>query len=152
MTRERHPTQAELLEAAVRTLEDVLIPELQTPWARTTAMGLLGQLRYAVARTSTDSLATQDDELEACLEALVGEFPGLRELLATAALRGDRSWDLREQASRLLVHALDGEDAARAAIRSRLRPLLAAHVQQDLGETGPMLQAFLASGSLGSTG
>ncbi|MBW2314675.1 MAG: hypothetical protein JRH10_10825 [Deltaproteobacteria bacterium] len=152
MKHERHPTQAELLEGAVRTLEDVLVPELQTPWARTTAMGLVGQLRYAAARAAADSLEAQDIELASCIDGLLAEFPALREVVSTAELRGDRSWDLRARAGRLLIHALDGDDLACAAIRSRLRPVLTAHVQQDLGETGPMLQAFLASGSLGSTG
>jgi len=44
------------------------------------------------------------------------------------------------------------ESDAAAAVRERLRPLLVAHVAEDLAESHPMLQAFLASGSLGSTG
>jgi hypothetical protein len=152
MKGERHPTQDELLRGAIRTIEEVLVPELQSAWARTSAMGLLGQLRYAVARTAGDSLAVQDAELGECLKSLLDEFPALREVVAAAESTDDPSWDLREQAGRLLVFALDDETAAAAAVRTRLRTILTAHVSQDLGETGPMLQAFLVSGSLGSTG
>ena len=152
MKNERYPTLSQLLESAIRTIEEVLMPELQTPWARSSAMGLVGQLRYALARGECGSLAAQDAELEGCLEGLLDEFPGLRELLSTIETSGDASWDLRERASRLLVFALDGQAPEAAAIRARLRPLLTAQVMQDLAETGPMLQAFLESGSIGNTG
>jgi hypothetical protein len=152
MTGDRHPNPQELLQGAIRTLEEVLMPELQSTWAKTSALGLLGQLRYALARGSKDSLAEQNEELEACVKGLLDEFPDLRALAADIETSGDRSWDLREQAGRLLVFALAKETAACRAVRERLRPLLIAHVGQDLGESGPMLQAFLASGSLGSTG
>ncbi|MBW2421677.1 MAG: hypothetical protein JRH19_24270 [Deltaproteobacteria bacterium] len=152
MKSERHPTQQELLQGAIRTIEEVLAPELQTPWARTTALGLVGQLRYALARFDGDSLAAQDVELKDCLQGLLDEFAELRDIASELEETGDASWDLRERAGRLLVFALSDETVAGAAVRERLRPLLVAHVARDLGETGPMLQAFLASGSLGSTG
>jgi hypothetical protein len=149
---ERHPTLPQLLESAIRTIEEVLMPELQTPWARGSAMGLAGQLRYALVREECDSLAAQDVELEGCLEGLLAEFPELRELSSAIEPSGDASWDLRERAGRLLIFALDGQAPAAAAVRARLRPLLTAQVLQDLAETGPMLKAFLESGSVGSTG
>jgi hypothetical protein len=152
MKGERYPTLSQLLQSAIRTIEEVLMPELQTQWARSSAMGLVGQLRYALARGECSSLAAQDAELEGCLEGVLGEFPELRELLSTIEPSGDASWDLRERASRLLIFALDGQTPAAAAVRARLRPLLTAQVLQDLAETGPMLQALLESGSIGNTG
>ena len=152
MKGERYPTLSQLLQSAIRTIEEVLMPELQTPWAESSAMGLVGQLRYALARGECGSLAAQDAELEDCLEGLLGEFPELRELLSAIEPSGDASWDLRERASRLLIFALDGQAPAAAAVRARLRPLLTAQVLQDLAETGPMLQAFIESGSVGNTG
>ena len=150
MKGERHPTPSQLLQSAIRTIEEVLMPELRTQWARSSAMGLVGQLRYALARGESSSLAAQDAELERCLEGLLGEFSELRELASTIEPSGDASWDLRERASRLLVFALENQSPAAAAVRTRLRPLLTAQLLQDLAETGPMLQAFLASGSVGS--
>jgi hypothetical protein len=152
MTGERQPSQQALLQGAIRTLEEVLTPELRSTWARSSALGLVGQLRYALARLERNSLAEQDAELESCLSAVLGEFPELREVASAGGVTGDASWDLREQAGRLLVFALDLDTPAAAALRERLRPLLTAHTAQDLAESGPMLQAFLASGSLGSTG
>jgi len=130
----------------------VLVPELHSVWARTSAMGLLGQLRYALARSTTNSLAAQDAELRACLDALCEEYAELREVAEAVETRGDANWDLRERAGRFLVLAQAEETAAAAAVRARLRPLLVAQVRQDLAESGPMLQAFLASGSMGNTG
>ena len=152
MTDERHPSQEELLRGAIRTVEEVLMPELQTAWAKTSALGLLGQLRYALTRAASDSLADQDAELQGCLDELLAEFSQLRAVTSGVEASDNPSWDLREKAGRLLVFALDDDTPAAAAIRARLRPLLTAHVAQDLGETGSMLQAFLVSGSLGSTG
>jgi hypothetical protein len=149
---ERHPTQEALLLGAIRTIEEVLAHELQTTWARSSALGLVGQLRYALTRSASNSLAEQDAEIDACLRELEAQFPDLRELLGAVELRNDPSWDLREKAARLLVYALDNEAPAAAAIRERLRPILTTHADRDLVETGPMFQAFLASGSLGSTG
>lgn len=151
MKGDRHPTQSQLLQSAIRTIEEVLMPELETQWARSSAMGLVGQLRYALTRGESGSLAAQDAELEGCLEGLLAEFPELRELLSAIEPSGDASWDLRERASRLLIFALDGQAPAAVAVRDRLRPLLTAQLLQDLVETGPMLQAFLESGSVGDT-
>jgi len=177
---ERHPTQRELLESAVRTIEAVLMPELRTAWARASALGLVGQLRYALTREGSDSLAEQDAELTDCIEALLRAHPELRAVAeeegewgeaepaagASDADSGgespaapdrvdrssDPSWQLRSRAGRLLVFALDREDPAAEAIRSDLRPLLIEQAGGDLAESGPMLGAFLASGSLGHTG
>ena len=50
MKGERYPTLSQLLQSAIRTIDEVLMPELQTQWAKSSAMGLVGQLRYALAR------------------------------------------------------------------------------------------------------
>lgn len=147
---ERKPAPPELIEGAIRTIEEVLMPELQTSWARSSAIGLVGQLRYGLQRIAHDSLADQDDALEACLEGLLGAHPELNEAAGAAELREERSWDLRARAAQLLVWAQGREGAAADAVRADLRPLLVDHARQDLGESGPMLAAFLAADSLGS--
>ena len=111
-----------------------------------------GDIAAGASRANYGNIQVQDAELEACLEGLLAEFPELSELSSTIEPSGDASWDLRERVSRLLVFALDNQAPAAAAVRARLRPLLTAQVLQDLGETGPMLQAFLESGSVGNTG
>jgi hypothetical protein len=149
---ERKPGPVELLEAAIRTIEEVLAPELQTPWARASAIGLVGQLRYGLQRIAHDSLEEQDDALETCLEALLGEHAELRDAIAEVSSVDQRSWDLRARAAHLLVWAQGREGAPADAVRGVLRPLLIGQARQDLGESGPMLAAFLAADSLGSQG
>lgn len=140
----------ELLDGAIRTLEEVLMPELATPWAKSSAIGLLGQLRYARARADGDDLAEQNAALQRCLAGLSSEFSELRKIVEAAATSGDASRDLREQAGKLLVFAVGNEGAATDAVRERLRPLLVEHLQRDLAASTPMLHAFLAAGSVGS--
>ena len=67
---ERHPTQAELLTGAIRTIEEILAPELQTTWARASAIQLAALLRYTLARQSSDLGERQDAELLECLRGL----------------------------------------------------------------------------------
>jgi len=149
---ERQPDPEALLQAAIQTIEEVLAPELQSAWARGCALGLVGQLRYALSRLERDSLAEQTAQLKGCLSALFEEYPALRAVARGDDARGDESWDVREQAGRLLVFALEAEAPEALAVRERLRPLIVSQAAGDLAETAPMLQAFLASGSLGSTG
>lgn len=149
---DRRPTTSELLDGAIRTIEDVLLPDLQSAFARSTATLLAGQLRYALARLDDESLATQTDELAACLDTLCAEFAALREVADAAPTTGDAAVDTRERAGRLLAHAVgspDGDDAGRA-VRERLRPLLVAQLQSDMASATPLLHAFLAAGSVGS--
>ena len=152
MTKARHPTQTELLENAISTIERVLLPDLASAWSRSAALGLVGQLRYALGQQGGDSLARHDEELAACLVGLLAEHSELEGVLQGHADSRDDSSTLRERASALLVHAIDvdGEGAAAGAIRERLRPLLAGQVAEEIGEAAPMLQAFIAAGSVGS--
>jgi hypothetical protein len=174
---ERQPSLRALLESAVRTLEAVLIPELGTSHARATATLLAGQLRYALAQEGADSLASQDDAIRCCIDALVEEHPELRAVVVDSVVdsvsgsvadsgagrvagsgaeeappdsAGGPSWDLRARAGRLLVHALGREGPAADAIRAQLRSLLVGQIGADLAETAPLFTAFLAAGSLGT--
>lgn len=151
MAATRAPDQRALLESAIATVESVLLPELESAWARGVAIGLIGQLRYAVGRLEDTTLADQDTALERCIDSLVESHPELLEVVSEASDAEERSWRLRDQASRLLVHALAGGPGA-TSIQHELRPLLMAQAGQDLGMSGPLLGAFLQAGSVGSGG
>jgi hypothetical protein len=151
MAMTRAPDQRALLESAIVTVESVLLPELGSPWARGVAIGLIGQLRYAMGRLEDDTLADQDAALERCIDSLLEAHPELREVVEPVSEAGDRSWRLRDQAARLLVYALAGGQGA-TSIQSDLRPLLMAQADQDLGQSGPLLGAFLQAGSVGAGG
>ena len=142
MSEERHPTQDELIGGAIRTIEEILAPELQTSWARSSAVQLVALLRYTLARQGNDVQARQDAELLDCLRALPANDH------TSALTHRPASDDLRRTAGALLVHAQQSDDDLAAAARVSLRPLLARHTAEDLAEAGPLLQGFM----LGSRG
>lgn len=126
------------MAGAIRTIEEILLPELQTSWAKATAVQLTGLLRYAAAREKDDIQARQDDEVRACLADLAARFPGR----APGSPAADRS-TLRRHAGELLALAQGTSDEFAEAIRAELRPLLARHTAEDLAEAGPLLQGFM---------
>jgi hypothetical protein len=136
MAGERHPTQDELLGGAIRTIEEILAPELQTSWARASAIQLAALLRYTLARQKDDLPARQEAELRECLAALAAED-------ASASAPGADLEALLARAGDLLVHAQEHDDALAGAVRARLRPLLLRHTAEDLAEAGPLLQGFM---------
>ena len=136
---ESHPTDREILDAAIATIRDVLAPELRTAWAKSTAAQLIGMLQYAGAREE-GRVDRQDAELAAAIDGVLAAHQG------TAPLPHDG--DVRAMASRLLVYAQGHDDDAAAAVRATLRPVVLRHSAEDLAEAGPMLQAF-AQGTRG---
>ena len=134
-----HPTLDELLTGAVRTIEDVLLPELQTSWAKATAVQLQGLLRYAAARQTDDLPARQHGELQACLAALSAMFPA--DVAAIPAGADDSL--LRSIAGGLLAEAEGVKSPLADAVRANLRPLLARHTAEELAASGPLLQGFM---------
>lgn len=141
MADERHPSLDELLGGAIRTLEDVIIPEIQAPWPRASAIQLAGLLTYALQREKRDLQAEQDIELRALVGALAAEFPA-------APVPGDTTTraGLRAHAGDLLVYAQRAAagDAAAQAIRERLRPVVGRQTDNDLAESSPLLQGFMS--------
>lgn len=139
---ERHPTQAELINSAIRTVEEILGPELRTQWARASAGQLVGLLKYTLARQGTDSLTRQEGELRATLAALYAEQPALGEVAAEAPVAA--TLDGLLTASGALLAWADGREGEEAdAVRATLRPLSMRHVAEDLAEAGPLLQGFM---------
>lgn len=137
MTGDGHPTLEESLTGVMRTIEEILLPELRTSWAKACAIQAIGLLRYALAREAEPVDARQQAELAEVLAGLTDAFPAL--------IAGGTALD---QASALLVRAQGVEDAASVAIRERLRPVVMRHAAEDLAATGPLLQSF----QLGSRG
>ena len=133
----RHPTQEELLNGAIRTIEEIFLPELRTSWAKASAVQLVGLLRYALQRQAEDIERRQDAELLDCLRALP---PNVQTSALTHRPDGPA---LRGCAGALLIHAQGADDALAVAIGASLRPLLARHTAEDLAEAGPLLHGFM---------
>ncbi|MFN0093253.1 MAG: hypothetical protein ACKVVT_00535 [Dehalococcoidia bacterium] len=139
---QRHPTRQELLSSAIRTVEEILAPELRTAWAKASAGQLVGLLKYALADTGDASLARQDAELRSVLLRLLAEHPGLAAIAGVdPALAG--SDGLREAAGRLLSHAQTASGPAVDAVGTGLRPVALRQIDEDLAEAGPLLQGFM---------
>jgi len=136
---ESHPTDSELLHAAIATIRDVLAPELRTAWAEASATQLIGLLEYAAGR-DPGRASRQDAELAAA----TGSLQASHEVLAGPAFGASAL----ERTSALLVYAQSHADAAAAAVRAELRPIVLRHAAEDLAESGPLLQSF----ALGSRG
>lgn len=169
MSEERAPGQQALLASALHTVEKILMPELQSAWARSSAICLMGQLRYAIQRLDSTSLRDQDDALDDVISALTARHPELADVAgddgeSAAAGSGvaaeglsapepsearGRSFWLRKRAGRLLVHAEGASSEAARAVREELRPVVVAQSQQEFAESAPLLQAFVEAGSTG---
>ena len=154
MTAERHPTEA----ASSSRVPFAPSRRSWLPSSRPTGRGPRRWGWWAssatrCARGTTDSLAAQDAEL-ATLHLRRCSRPRFRRAgrggAAAAELRGDRELGLTGPGEPAAgPRAGFGYSGRRGGAFERLRPLLTAHVAQDLGETGPMLQAFLDVGLAG---
>lgn len=150
MTGQRHPTQEELIRGAIRAIDDILAPELQSAWARATAVQLKALLDYTLKRQARDLQAVQDAELATAIAVLVEAHPSLRGIASEPDPADSAA--IREAAGALLAYAQEHDDAAATAIRDQLRPMAVRHCAEDLEESAPLLQAFMTSGRGGAGG
>ena len=131
-------TDAEIHRAVAATVRDVLLPALRddADWARAAAIQLVGLTRYAAAR-SADHTEARVVEMAAALDALAGND------LVDAAWDRDRSQRAVMGAAGAVLAAAVGrdDDAARDAVDA-LRPMLVRQLDDELAETGPLVNAF----------
>jgi hypothetical protein len=144
MTTERPHTTDAILRSAIATVRDVLMPELTSAWARTSALQLIGMLAYARARTAADPERSAD--LAEALAVLLLDEPALAaqfgDFDAALAARGGDASALHALAGELLVHAQRQDGPGSVAIRERLRPLLLRRLGEDLAGAQVMMQTF----------
>lgn len=142
MPEAKRPTVDEVLAGALHTIANQLLPSLDDEWARAAASQLMGTLEYARALIAGDeTLDARIDELEAAIAGLLRDHPELEAALAGSG--GEtRAFAALDRAGRLLRHAVADGTAAGAAVRERLRPLVARHAADELNETMPMLMRF----------
>ena len=131
-------TDAEIHRAVAATVHDVLLPALRddADWARAAAIQLVGLTRYA-ARRAPDRTAERVAELAALLDALAGN-----ELVA-AAWDCDRSQRaVMHAAGAVLAAAVGRADPPATDARAAIRPVLVRQLDDELAETGPLVDAF----------
>lgn len=131
-------TDAEIHRCVAETVLEVLLPALRddAEWARAAAVQLVGLTRYAAVRSADPAIA-RTAELVAVLEGLASN-PLVAELW-----NGDRAEAaVLETVSVLLVAAVGRHDGAADEIRSQLRAVVIRHLDDELAETSPLVDAF----------
>ena len=143
------PSDDALWASVIATLRDVIIPAVDDEHARLAAVGLVGLAGYARQRGS-DPTSIRVDELADVLDGLAAN-PIVAPHWSAGALR-DRA-TVMAACSAVLAAAVDADTAQRdaadtaqgdAAERARdaLRPLLLAHLDEDLASDLAMLDSF----------
>ena len=153
------PSDDALWASVIATLRDVIIPAVDDEHARLAAIGLVGLAGYARRRES-DPTAIRVDELADALDALAAnpivaphwQFGASRRpasvMAACSAVLADAVAAIDATGAVDAITAVDAvhvDDALRdAADRARdaLRPLLLAHLDEDLATELSMLDAF----------
>jgi hypothetical protein len=130
----------ELWRCVDATLTEIVLPAIAADddhddaWARAATVQLIGLVRYA-ARRPTDATSTRIAELADALTRL-----GANPLVDWDGDRGDRS--VNGAVGRALAAAVTRTDADADAVRSVLRPIVVAHLDDELAVTAPLVDAF----------
>lgn len=129
-------TDAEIFRSVGETIENVLLPALpdDAEWARTAAIQLVGLVRYA-ARRQADRTIERIDELADVLASL-----GTNELVGWSGERTQVA--VMEAVGAALARAAATDGVASDEIRRILRPVVVRHLDDELAETGPLVDAF----------
>jgi hypothetical protein len=131
-------TDAEILRSVEETVLGVLLPALpeQEQWARAVAVQLVGLVRYADDR-GPDRGAARTAELAATLATMRDNA------IVGAVWSGDPSpAAVRDAVGAALAAAATRTDADADDVRHRLRPVVIRHLDEELEETGPLVDAF----------
>jgi len=131
-------SDAEIYRSVRATLLDVLLPALpaEAEWARVAAIQLAGLVTYA-ERRGPDRTSARITQVVEALTALRGNP------LVAAAWDGDRSqMAVMGAAGAALVSAVGRDDSNATEVRTVLRALLVRHLDDELAETAPLVDAF----------
>lgn len=129
-------TDAEILRSVDETVLHVLLPALSddADWARAAAVQLVGLVRYA-ARRGPDPTDARVAEIADALAVLADnglvDWDGVRSRSSVMTAAGDA-----------LRRAVADDGPAGDQIRRMLRPVLVAHLDDELAETSPLVGAF----------
>jgi hypothetical protein len=131
-------TDREILRSVEETLLRVLLPSLRADagWARAVAIQLAGLARYAVQRPA-DATAERVEEITARLSELAGN-----EIVSEVWSGGTSQRVVMEAAGTALAAAVGREDDAADEVRRRLRPVLIRQLDDELGATSMLVDAF----------
>ena len=140
MTDMRLPTDDQLWQCMSETMRSVILPCLEDPFARVAMIRLIGLAEYAPVR-GEDPTGRRTSELVACIDGLANRYPGVREQLPEdwPAVEPTLVLDL---CSHLLVEGVGDSGEQAESMRTELKTLLLAHLDEDLAATGPLIVSF----------
>ena len=140
-----HPTLEEVLDGAVATIRDVLIPNLTDTWARTSAVQLTGLLTYARCFSTDLGFAEHVTEIGSAIESLLVRYPELGETFASrhpGPYNEVGAVNTLQIASDMLAYAIHNQNPASEAIHGELRPILVRQLGVESQRTSEMLMTF----------
>jgi hypothetical protein len=128
---------ADLWRSVERTVRNVLLPALDSEWARISAVQLIGMARYAAARP--------DDPGPERARELADLLDGLSANPIVAAQWPQRTTEpaaVAQSVGRVLADAVGRDDAAGDEVRAVLRPVVVRQLDDELAVTGVMVPYF----------
>lgn len=136
------PTQPDIetvLASCVRTVREILLPELQSEWARYSGDLCVASLEYALGLLQEDRNRTRRDELATAVDALRRKIAQAGGAAWREAVRAESPF---VAASALLVAAQNDPGALADHVRAALYPLLDAQLDAEMTRAMPLFAAF----------
>jgi hypothetical protein len=134
-----HPDAENVLRSCAETLRDIVLPEVESDWARYSASLCVASLEYAIGLLDGGRNATHREELAAALEGLRPVLGGDAPAEMREALSTDSPW---EAASTLLVAAQNEGGELGGRVREALHPVLFGQLDREMAAAMPLFVAF----------
>ncbi len=140
MINTRLPTDEQLWHCMSETMRNVILPNLEDPFARVALIRLIGLAEYAPAR-GEDPTERRIAELITCIDQLATRYPDIQKQLPSQWPRKDAATVL-DLCSQLLATAVGDNSEQAQSLRTELKPLLLEQLDEDLKYTNPLIPAF----------
>ncbi len=140
MTNMRLPTDAQLWHCMSETMRNVILPSIEDPHVQLTLIRLIGLAEYAPSRVA-DPDGRRIDELVSCVDILAARYPDVQQQLPG-------EWPVKDEAtvldlcSKILASAVGDTGEQAQSIRSELKSLLVAQLDEDIVDTDPLISFF----------
>ncbi len=139
MTLPIQPDVETVLESCAKTVREILVPELQSEWARYSGDLCAASLEYALRLLQENRNRARRDQLAAAVDGLRPEIAEAGGAIWRETLLADSPF---VAASALLVAAQNDPGPLADHVRAILHPLLDAQLDADLASAMPLFAAF----------
>jgi hypothetical protein len=139
MTLPRNPDVDTILASCIETLRDVVVPEVDSEWARYSGELLVGSLEYARSLLSDPPDPERADALARALDDIRPALAAAEDSEWMTALDGRSPF---EAASKLLVKAQGNPDPLADQVRAALHGVLRPQLDAEMNRAMPLFIAF----------